>query len=243
MAILVCVTGLSMVGHAGRLEIDPAEINASLFFDGETVKVSGSVRRGLQVAVVCRGKPQKLELKRKGQVWGVLWMNVGEVSFEQVPALYLLSTSAPLSTLAAPAALRRLDLGYQAMEHKAGTDAGRVVLFREALRLKQEERLYAVGEGQVHLQESPGGTRFEARCQFPARAPVGEYEVQLFGFKKGQGELLGHRTLSLRQVKLARLISTMARTRGVFYGILVVVIAIITGLLTGLVFGLGSKAH
>ncbi len=43
--------------------------------------------------VVVTGEKEDLNLKTKGRVFGVLWMNLGSVSFHEVPAVYLLHHS------------------------------------------------------------------------------------------------------------------------------------------------------
>jgi hypothetical protein len=71
--------------------------------------------------------------------------------------------------------------------------------------------------------------------------PWGEYQVRLFGFRAGRGELLRAERLSVAPVGLTARVSTLAQSHGLLYGIVAVVIALGVGLLTGLAFGLVSK--
>jgi uncharacterized protein (TIGR02186 family) len=246
-AALALLVGTSTPASAGSpraaIQVEPGQVDVNLFFNGATVKVSGTVPGGRQVVVVCRGKGQKLELKKKGKVWGVLWMNTSELSYDDLPALYLASSSAPLTKLASPETLRRLGVGYNALAARATPGAPRDN-FSELTKLKHEEGMFAQREGVVKLRPGPGGAlQVEAECRIPARAPIGTYRAEIFGFKDGEGELLASGSFGLKKVGLARFITSLAETRGLLYGIFAVGVAIVMGLLTGLVFGLKGKAH
>jgi uncharacterized protein (TIGR02186 family) len=226
------------------LRVDPAVIDLDTSFAGATVQVSGHLPRAMQLAIRCRGHDQTLALKRKGKVWGLLWMSTATVTFERVPSLYLLSSSAPLRELGPPAVLRRLGVGYDAVRgHVLRDNKDGKADFTELIKLKEREGMFALGEKAITLTPAQHGVRFHGNCRLPARTPEGDYRVEVFGFKQGAGALLARRTVKLRQVGLTRWISSLASERGLLYGILVVVIALCCGLLTGLVFGLRSKGH
>jgi hypothetical protein len=173
-------------------------------------------------------------------------MNVGEVTFDKVPPLYVLSTSAKLADLAPPSVLEKLGVGYRALEARAlesRRDPEERELFQELVKLKESERLFSVGEGEIALERGSGGAvNMSARCFLPAKTPVGEIAIKVFGFNGGEGELIGSDTIHLSFGGATAFISTLAKQHGVLYGILAVVIAIVVGLITGFVFGLGSKA-
>ena len=80
-----------------------------------------------------------------------------------------------------------------------------------------------------------------AECAFPPTVPMGEYEVQLFGFKEGNGELLCSKRIDVKQVGLVHFISSLVDGYPLFHGFFAVVIAVAAGLLSGFVFGGSSK--
>jgi len=227
------------------VRIDPAEIVLDMFYGGTTVHVKGGVPAGYDVAVDCVGKKDTVELKKKGKVFGILWMNVGDVDFRNVPSIYLLSTSGKLDTLAPPTTLEQLGVGYRALESGSCDSLQseeKHRLFRELLKLKESEKLYAFNEAGVQLEPGENETvHLSARFFLPPKAPAGEYEVRLFGFKEGQGRLLRTERLRLRRVGVTAFIFSLAQRYGLLYGVLAVVVALVVGLLTGFVFGLGSK--
>jgi uncharacterized protein (TIGR02186 family) len=230
---------------AVSMEIDPTVISVNAFYDGATVRVEGAIPAGYEAAVLCRGEEDSVELKIKGKVLGFLWMNVGEVAFEHVPSVYLLSTSGPLPDLAPVPVLEKLGVGFPALQSRAGRSPDQTEgdgKFEEFLKLKESENLYSCDEGGVRLEPGPGGAvRVYSECSLPSKVPWGEYEVQLFGFAAGKGELLHSERLQVVPAGVTASVSNLARNHGLLYGVLAVVIALGVGLLTGLAFGLVSK--
>jgi hypothetical protein len=221
------------------IELEPEEVTASLFFNGAKVEVQGTVLPGYEIAILCKGKASHLALKRKGKVWGILWMSVGDVAFEHIPSLYLLSTSAPLARLAPPAVLEQRGIGYAALAGQNGTDQR---FFHELVKIKEKEGIFAVHEGAVQLLPGAGGIRqVRAQCVLPSTVPVDTYEVQLFGFRDGNGELLCSKSLPVEQVGAAHFMSSLVQSRPLVHGFFAVVVAVAAGLFTGFVFGGSSK--
>ena len=224
------------------IQLVPEEVDTSLFFNGAKVEIQGTVLPGYEVAILCRGEASHLALRRKGKVWGVLWMSVGDVTFDHIPSLYLLSTSAPLATLAPPAVLEQLGIGYPALAALAGQSGEVQPFFQELLKIKQKEGIFAVREGAVMLLPGAGGIRqVRAECTLPSTVPMEGYEVQLFGFKEGKGEILCSKSIEVKQVGLARFMSTLVQSNPLLHGFFAVIVAVAAGLLTGLVFGGSSK--
>jgi len=235
---------LAMPDEAARavIRVAPEEIDAGLFFDGRKVEVLGTVLPGYEVAVLCVGKETHLALKRKGKVWGVLWMNVGDVAFDSIPSLYQLSTSAPLASLASPAVLQQLGIGYAGLAARADKGGTDQQFFPELAKIKEKEGLFAVREGAAKLLPGAGGIgQVLAECALPPTVPLGDYEVQLFGFKEGNGELLCSKRLDVKQVGPARFIAFLVEGYPLSHGFFAVIIAVAAGLLSGVVFGGFSK--
>jgi len=227
------------------MKIDPTEIGVDMFYRGASLHIEGVIPAGFDAAILCSGQDTSVELKRKGKVAGFLWMNVADVVVENVPSLYLLNTSGPLARLAPPPVLEELGVGYPALQSRALRPHARTAQegdFREFLKLKESEDLYSYEAGAVKFEPRPDGAmHVSAECWLPTKAPWGEYEIRLFGFKEGRGELLRTERLKLGPVGVTARISTLAMHHGLLYGILAVLIALGVGLLTGLAFGLASK--
>jgi uncharacterized protein (TIGR02186 family) len=226
---------------ATAITVEPAAIRVDLLYHGTTVHARGSIPAGSEAAMLCVGPEGTLELRRKGRVWGILWMNVGDVVFEHAPSLYLLATSEALGRVASEGTLDRLAIGYAGLQQRV-TSSGDPSLFKELVRLKEHERLYKVADGGLRLSPERGGTvGVEGSFFLPARVLPGEYQIRLYSFRDGAGTLVGASPVTLEQAGLASFISSMAHRHGLLYGIVAVVVAMITGLVTGVIFGLGGK--
>jgi uncharacterized protein (TIGR02186 family) len=226
------------------IRVEPREIQVGMFYRGTNVHVDGTAPAGYRLALVCVGHEGRVELKRKGKVGGVLWMNVGDVTFDRVPSLYLVATDqdrADFHGRPVPAVVR-LGLGYGGLEAQVlpgQGDENMHRLFREFIKLKEDERVYSVRNGPVRSSPTSVSTDFF----WPASVPAGTYEVQLLGYQGDTGELLASETLTVKRVGLANLISSMAQRHGLIYGILSVLFAIAMGFFTGMIFRMASKGH
>ena len=120
-------------------------------------------------------------MKEKGKVGGVLWMSVGDLDFDSVPVLYQVLTTAPLDTLAPPAILVQLKLGYAAVIVPHDSASARFV--PELIKLKEREGLYAMHEGGLKASGGGAEVRVEGAFTLPAAVPPGEYAIELVGFR------------------------------------------------------------
>jgi uncharacterized protein (TIGR02186 family) len=228
-----------------ELSVEPHELEADMFYRGGTVRVTAKVPQGYQVALVCAGNDEQLELKQQGKRLGLLWMSVGEVAFNHVPGLYLLHTSAELEDLAPPHVLEDLGVGFAALRERATGDDGSPPdeeLFGELVKLKESEGLFRYAVGSVHTEPLTADTMLATtEFRLPPKAAHGVYQIVAYGFREGDGELLGTGSLRLTRSGAVTFISSLAREHGMLYGLLAVLIAIGAGLLTGFVFGLRMK--
>lgn len=246
---LVCLCWMmpaALVRAESSLRLASQTVPLGMFFHGSTVHADGTVPAGYQLAVVCKGPPGELKLKRKERVLGLLWLTRGEVTFARVPSLYIVDTSAQMEQLAPQSTLDRLGVGYSSLEVDATDETPRDrragELFAELVRLKESEKLFAVDQHGVRLQERTAGlVDWSADIRLPAKLLPGAYEVKLYGFRAGDGELLDSRRLNVRQVGAVAAIQVFARKWGLLYGIGAVAIAVAVGLLTGMAFGRGAK--
>jgi hypothetical protein len=235
------------------ISIEPQRVGIGLTYNGATVKIRAQVPAGYSAAVRLTAHPGRLELKRMGKRAGLLWMGVGEVSFENVPAVYQVLTSANLSELGSPQSLAEWKLGYESLVPDGVPGAA---LRSELVGLKEHEGLFSLQQGGLTLAEpeaakspvlttvseagdpSPAASPqvLQGSFRLPARAPAGDYTIDLIGFKDGQAFNLGSAKLHLETVGLAKKLNDLAHEHGLAYGISACVIAILVGLLTGLIF-------
>jgi hypothetical protein len=238
----------------GTLEVRPETVRMNLLYRGAKIDVRAGVPEGYSGAAVrLMGHTERLELKKKAKRAGVLWMSVGDVAFNDVPTVYQLMTSAPLADLAGPEVLAKWKLGYDALLLSSG---GEPAIRRELVKLKAASGLFLVEAGT--LREQKGGNQrvfgsvaaaeggqagpsaslrfLHGSFQLPPRAPVGDYVVDLIGFKDRRAFPLASVKLRVEYTGAVRALRELAMHHGLLYGVGAIVIAIAVGLLTGLVF-------
>ncbi len=247
--LIACLAGLVVAPTAVAapqhndalvLELAPAEIG--FFYDGVRLTVACDVDAGLSFAVVVSGAASDLHLRRQARVWRTFWAPVGEVTFENIPSVYLLRTSAPLAALAPESSLRALGIGYESFRPTA-VAAGGQDLFPDLIRLKESEGLFHSASGGMEVTAATGGRgRVTTTIALGAKAPPGEYRVQVFGFRAGEVSLHEEGVFVLTQGSFNAFATSLELRHGLLYGILAVVVAAGAGLLVGLTFG-SVKVH
>ncbi len=229
-------------GPAGEavVRVSPQTVTVSTFFHGSDLSVAGVAPAGARLAVLLTGARQAVELDEKGKVWGLLWMTVGTVTLEDVPAAYLLATAGPVCELAPYRERQRLGVGLDVLG--TGSDGAREELFPQLIALKEGEGLYGTFEGDLEVRPGGGGwAEYSVVLPLPSRIPRGEYTVALWGFGDGVGRRLAEATVTVAPKGLTRRIAALARDHGLLYGFLALFIAVTVGMATGLVFGLAAK--
>lgn len=227
----------------GALRIEPSEIRAGTFYHGAQLTVTCEAPAGTRIAVVLEGAREAVELKEKKKLFGLLWMNAGEIRFENLPTVYKVATGAPRGGGAVEQAELLMGVGYPALEQDAGiaeeTDR---TYFREYLKLKEREHLYGIMPDTISVTEDGDGSiRGEVVFELPAKASTGRYSIRLFDVANDRVQQLAEGGVTVRQVGAAAFISHLAENHGLAYGLLAAVFAVLIGLLTGVVFGLGGK--
>jgi uncharacterized protein (TIGR02186 family) len=220
--------------------VQPKTIRIGSFFSGGQVAVRGVVPAGDRVALRILGPRDHLVLMKKGRVGG-LWMNVGQITFQDVPKVYLLWTSGKLSSLGTEAGLRAWKLDYVSLLSGTLPQKNRVeeaLLLRELIKLKEEDRLYHIDEGSVQVKPLEPGVweQVDAVLPLPAKIEPGSYVLEMIAFRDGQGRLIHSSTLEVKLAGFPALVSDFSARQGLWYGILAVIIATLSGLIIGIVF-------
>ena len=84
-----------------NLTLSPTVVKISAFYDGPIVKATGKIPATAEAVIRVSGISEELHLKKKGKVGGLLWMNTGDVTFENAPNIDMLFTPKAISDLEA----------------------------------------------------------------------------------------------------------------------------------------------
>ena len=219
--------------------VEPALVEAGMFYQGATLTVSGTAGEGSQVVVRVAGTDEPQVYNRRGKIAGYIWGGVEHVTFEHAPSVYGLYTSAALASLAPPELRDRLGLGYETLRNRVvveGTTADAGALVDQLVRLKEREGLYRVRSGAIHFEEVQAGRHaFHVAVELPSGTPPGPLEVDLFEFARGTLLRDEHFGVQVARVGLPASMHRLAHEHGTAYGFLAVVVMLATGFAIGLV--------
>jgi len=234
----------SMVSVKAKHE--PNLIAIGTFFNGTPLRVSGKVATENEVVVIVKGKQEELTLKKKGKALGLLWMNLGDVHFKNVPNLYILYSSIGKMESAAtgPKTWEKLGIGFEYLKKEMEIEAPqaeRDVLANEFLKLKQNHGLYAFHPEEISFgQKNEKEKSFTASIWIPPRIPTGEYHVRVMEIHDGQLVDNSMSQLKVKEEGIPLMLSSLAFNHSLFYGFLAVLIAIGAGLAMDFFFGTGK---
>jgi Putative transmembrane protein (Alph_Pro_TM) len=259
LAVFV-VFGRPAVGQpaspSGVIIVAPERVEINLFYSGANIEVGAQVPAGYEVAIRLMTHPERLELKRLGKRAGVLWMSAGDVTFENLPVVYQVLSSAPLADMGPQTERAQWMLGYDSLVPDSAPGAS----WRgELVGLKEHDGLFAVREGALQQGEAQVAAKvpllagaagagdppaslphafrvLRGTFRLPARAPAGDYTLDLIGFKDQRAAHLGSATLHVEQAGAVRTVRELALDHGLTYGIAASLFAIVAGLLTGRLF-------
>lgn len=234
LALLPC---MAYAAPTMTMTASPTDILMGARFDGLTLHASGMVPAGSDVILRFTGDPEELHLRKKGKVFGLLWMNTGLVVLNNVPKIYLVESSRAFDQLGPVATPYQLSSLKSTIKVAENTNSGAVDVIHQLLLLKKNNGLYTEIPADIQLGPDTGATRsFTAEIAIPSAIAPGHYNIEAVAVKDGVVVARQTADVEARMIGFPAWLSTMAFNNGLLYGILATVIAIVSGLAIGLVF-------
>ncbi len=236
--------------HKAVLQLTPSTIEMGTFYNGEKLRIEGTVAVGSEVIVVVRGANKDEFFNRKGRV-GPIWVNADRVHIRGVPSLFLCLSSRAVRSLVRPELVDDYQLDETAVMNQMHckiqckcTSSGQTdrcmgmepeETYLEAIKtdlqqLKAHEGSYLTNSNAVRLgQPDNNGLSYAVEFIWPKRAPAGSYEVDVYECR--HGEIIGRMSTPLNVVEVgfpARM-AAWAKDNGAFYGAFAVAVAALGG--------------
>ncbi len=227
-----------------RFELAASTIEISTFYNGTTVEVTGSLPTDADLLLTLSGPKHDVELKLKGKMAGLLWMNKADVKLENVPSVYQIYTPEGTSSeFPGP----QSGIGYKSLAREITIEpesADKMFIFGEYVKLMEKSGVYGINRGSVSY--APAGEKrknFSATLKIPPKMGADTYRVEAFAVKDGAVAASAAKDLTLVLSGLPRAIASLAFGRPLLFGIMAVFIAVATGLIIGALFKGGGGAH
>ena len=245
LLLLVCLQVPVFASVSDTLKVTPSAINIGACFNGIDLTVQGTIPKEADAVVRFKSGEQDVALKEKGKAMGVLWMNMGTITFHHCPDIFMVATPQFLNQDSD--LWKNLNLGIASLEKQVEmtpAPGDKTTLFKEFVKLKSKHGAYASGFGKVTYQAASGDVKpFCAQISIPSGLKPGSYQVQVFTIKNGAVASKTETTVEIKETGFPRFLSSLAFGKPLLYGIVSVIIALAAGLLTGLIFQGSNEGH
>ena len=235
--LVLAVFAFAPPAHSQRLAADLSsnEVAISTGFSGAELLLFGATEGYGDIVVTVVGPLRDEVVRRKQWVAGI-WVNGASVTFHRAPAYYRIAATRPLTEIAAPDVLEKLQIGVDRIElfTRSKRPPAEIMTFREALiRNKKRAELYSKDVSDIRLVRD---LLFRSTIPFPATVPIGEYQVTVYLFKDGKPVSSQKTPLPVRKVGMEAQIYNFAHQNAAWYGAIAILIALVAGWLAGVIF-------
>lgn len=223
-------------------------IKIDFFYHGSSVSVRGISDPGTDLIIKITSPEADQALRKKGKVAGLLWMNVGSVTFKHIPSLYFLNSTKKIEDILSKEEMDKHGIGYQALAlhtemHPVADENEKAKWFGEFVKYKENSHLYSSVPGNVSVTEKDGKQDYYVLTDWPYQAPPGDYMVTVYAVRDKKVIEKAETKVLVEQVGIVKTLSHMAKNKGALYGIISIVAALGAGFGVGLIFRKGGGAH
>ena len=225
-------------------------VQMSLGYHGSTVSVSGISDPNVDLILTLTassGNAQE-KLMRKDKEVGFLWMNVEQLTLDNVPPVYFVRSTKPLDQLLDPATLKTENLGYAAVESNISlspkqTPDKQQSLLLDFIKYKESLNVYSQSVGDVDMKPDPsGGSSYYTVFDWPFQAPPGDYSATVYAVKDGRIIDRAVSPVTVEETGVVKTLDDMSQTNAALYGTAAIGVALTAGFGVGLVFK-GGGSH
>lgn len=243
-AITIAVLFSGGQSWALTTQVTPQNIPITLLYHGAQISIQGQNAMDSDLIVKISSEPTDAHMKFKGKAAGLFWMKMGDISFEHVPAAYLLYTSRDLDSLLPENQRIKEGIGFESIiagttvESSAdGMDPDRWI--DEFIKFKKAEKLYQVREGSITRNKDA----YRLDIDWPYQAAPGTYNIEVIAVRDGSIINRAETSLTVARTGIVAQLSNLAFNHASVYGILAIFVAMAAGFAVGALFKKGGGAH
>ena len=234
-----------------EISIEPKSISIGTFYDGTDIIVSGKIPDDCEVVGVFAGDRNILHLKEKGKAFGLLWMNLDSLTYNNVPSVFLVSSQKRIEDMTGPKEDENSNvknMGLAGLNKSITVESEKSdpqISIAELFKLKNHEGLYQEQTGNItYTAPVQGYKSFSMNIRIPSRLSPGNYTANVYIVRNEQ--IIGHaeKPVEAGLTSIPAFLATLAFDHSLMYGIFATIIAIAGGLVVGYVFqGAKGGAH
>jgi uncharacterized protein (TIGR02186 family) len=235
LAFLISLTAWRAEAQTLSADLSSHVIGITTGFVGANLVLFGSTDRQGDIAIIVRGPPTDITVRKKGKILGV-WINRSSAVFHDAPSFYAAAATRPLKDIAPSDVLMRHAIGLENVKlQPAGLMPDQdLATFRAALIRSQEGvDLYRGGVAPVTFL---GEHLFRADMFFPANVPTGSYSVEVLLLSGGEVVSAQTTPLIVSRIGFSNGVFVVAHRHAALYGAGALIFAIAAGWAAGAVF-------
>ncbi len=224
-------------------------ITIDFFYHGSTVSVRGISEPGTDLIIKITSPEGHQVLKQKGKVAGALWMNVGQLKFEQTPNFYEVFSTKKVEDMLSREEMEKYVIGYPALAKHVeitpvANEEEKAKWFDEFVKYKEASKVYTTASGKIETtMNADGKQEYYILTDWPYQAQPGDYLVSVYAVKDNKVVEQAQSKVNVEQVGMVKTLATMAKNSPAIYGFLSIGVALGAGFGVSLVFRKGGGSH
>lgn len=224
-------------------------ITIDFFYHGSTVSVKGLSEPGTDLVIKITSPEGHQLLKKKGKVGGMLWMNVGQLKFENTPNFYEVFSTRKLEDILSAEEMDRNVIGFPALAKHVeitpvANEEEKAKWFDEFVKFKEDSRVYTSSSGNIKTSmNAEGKQEYFIMTDWPYQAQPGDYLVTVYAVKDHKVVEQATSNVNVAQVGMVKSLAGMAKNMPAMYGFLSIGVALSAGFGVSMVFRKGGGSH
>jgi uncharacterized protein (TIGR02186 family) len=224
-------------------------ITIDFFYHGSTVSVRGISEPGTDLVIKITSPEGHQVLKQKGKVAGMLWMNVGQLKFENTPNFYEVFSTKKTEDILSREEMEKNVIGFSALAKHVeitpvANEEEKAKWFDEFVKFKEDSRVYLSSAGTISTaMRADGKQDYYILTEWPYQAQPGDYLVTVYAVQNNKVVEQATSKVNVEQVGMVKTLATMAQNSPAIYGFLSIGVALGAGIGVSLVFRKGGGSH
>jgi len=224
-------------------------ITIDFFYHGSSVSVRGISEPNTDLVIKITSPEGHQVLKQKGKVAGMLWMNVGQLKFENTPNFYEVFSTKKVEDILSREEMEKNVIGFSALAKHVeitpvANEEEKAKWFDEFVKFKQDSRVYLASAGTISTSMRTDGKQdYYVLTDWPYQAQPGDYLVTVYAVQNNKVVEQATSKVNVEQIGMVKTLATMAQNSPAIYGFLSIGVALGAGVGVSLVFRKGGGSH
>ena len=224
-------------------------ITIDFFYHGSSVSVRGISEPATDLVIKITSPEGHQVLKQKGKVAGMLWMNVGQLKFENTPNFYEIFSTRKVEDILSREEMEKNVIGFSALSKHVeitpvANEEEKTKWFDEFVKFKQDSKVYLASAGTISTSMRTDGKQdYYVLTDWPYQAQPGDYLVTVYAVQNNKVIEQATSKVNVEQIGMVKTLATMAQSSPAIYGFLSIGVALGAGVGVSLVFRKGGGSH